>query len=310
MRPVDYDEQWGHTVTNGFLYVATGPLEIFEESLVSVRSLKRVSPNAHASIVVTGTLPDGIASRLDEAFDFVNHVELPDIGDDLSQSRLGHLLKVTALRDHAPYDRTMFVDADTYFVEPLDELFATLDYFDLLVAVDPVDIRLTRDDNGDVVAGVTPYNTGLIAFSPDRTRSLMADWTLRHEVLTRETPPEVFVSDQASFTSALLRSDSRFLVLQPTWNARLPYPGRFSGQVRMIHSRPREMRRMSLERAAERVNQTHGVRVWLPYLNETISRDVGLVRWLAITARNLRHLAGTDIGRWRSRLSSRRGDRG
>jgi alpha-N-acetylglucosamine transferase len=31
----------------------------------------------------------------------------------------------------SPYDRTLFIDADIYVVEPIPELFALLDHFDL-----------------------------------------------------------------------------------------------------------------------------------------------------------------------------------
>jgi hypothetical protein len=98
---------------NGAVYIITHDQRYVDMLLISAASLKRAMPDL--PITVFSQFP--VESNLVEK---VIQVE-PTVDGFYDKSRL--------IRE-SPYERTLFIDADTYVVEPIPELFSLLDKFD------------------------------------------------------------------------------------------------------------------------------------------------------------------------------------
>lgn len=236
----------------GYLYIATGDF-FLDEAKVSVESLRRVNPDAHVTLVTDEPRDDG-------AFDRVVVLEPPGPSEDGWKD--GTLFKVQALRS-TPYERTFFIDTDTWFCEPCDELFDLLDHFQLLLCHAPGD-RSTVVRGGEPLRGYYPYNTGVLVYTSDEaTDALFQRW---REVY--EEKFELYPHDQTPFMEALLDVDVRTYVLQSNYNFRTPYFTSFvAEEVKILHGRPD-----SYERIERLVNASLEHRVWLPGPDRVVSR--------------------------------------
>lgn len=286
----------------GYFYVAWGRRQFLDEAITSVRSLKRVSPGAHATIAFAGDVPDDI--DLHAEFDAVIEATSPPTDSQNSTQSVGMTFKVQTIRDHAPYPRTCYVDTDTYFIDPIDALFDLLDHFPLALAQSPGDRDPARvPATNEPLRAFTPYNAGLMVFDRAGVEELFSVWgRLTEQWLAEPKPDGVHVNDQRTMVSALLEVPVRFAVLQPIWNARLPFPERFAGRVHLIHARPSEMGGLSLAEAARRINRTTAVRIWLPGVNDVYAPREGHRGWLRISARGLWPTLRHDLDRVRRRI--------
>jgi hypothetical protein len=157
----------------------------------------------------------------------------------------------------SPYDRTCFLDSDTYFLADFRPSFDILDYFDLAMALAPAYITPTRSD-GTSLPGCAVYNSGLILFKKNElTERLFDRWCYWQEQALDD--PQFTGADQETLMRALLDVPCRVGALQNTWNARTPSHERFSGPVRLIHGRHQDF-----EAIARDINITSDVRVWIP----------------------------------------------
>jgi len=292
----------------GFLYLVYGDRRFVDEALQSCRSLKRVSPAAHATVVVDRLTPE-LEDELRRVFDDVREGIAPVHGDEFGARRLpwhyGLTFKVRNMHTASPYQRTFFVDTDTYFLDRVDGLFDLLEYFDLVLTPAPGDTSEVRNPRGEVMTGFTPYNTGVVVFDRDRTADLFERWE-RLQDAAMASDREHAGPTQETFAAALLESSARFCVLQTTWNARLPYPERFAGPIKLAHAHAHELGRLPIRAAAERLNRTSGIRVWLPGINEPVYPTMGTHRWLLVASkgiayflrRDTRRLARVAVQRW------------
>ncbi|MFK7936111.1 MAG: hypothetical protein AB8G22_21535, partial [Saprospiraceae bacterium] len=147
------------TLQNGYLYIATGQKYI-DEALVSLRSLRRFVPDAHATLIT------------DEPFKHpaFNRVQIFSSADFASSWTGGLLYRVAAMGT-TPYQKTFFIDSDTYFTDSCEELFRLLDFFDVLVASSPADVSNIELD-GEALQGYTPHHMGVIVFRKNEKTQL------------------------------------------------------------------------------------------------------------------------------------------
>ncbi|NNC69144.1 MAG: hypothetical protein HKN83_14055, partial [Gammaproteobacteria bacterium] len=132
----------------GYLYIATGS-KFIEEALTSIRSLKKIDSSVHATLVTDKE---------------VNHAEFDNViiqnidKVNTTNWKEGIMFKVMGLLK-SPYNKTFFIDTDTYFADDCSELFDLLNHFDLLMAHAPADTAQVVIDEKKV-AGYYSYNTG------------------------------------------------------------------------------------------------------------------------------------------------------
>jgi hypothetical protein len=196
----------------GVVYVATNDPLFVEHATVSARSVRRVAPGLGLRLLTNLPVAHG------GDFDRVVHVE--SSGD-------GHRDKTRYLRD-LPFERTLFLDADTYVGGGLEHVFALLGRFDVAAAQapnrSPVDVGLP--------VTFPELNTGVLALRRNRrTRRLLERW---HELHLREAG-EPFARDQPSFRRAVWESEASLAVLPPEFNCRFEMAGVYNLPIAVLH---------------------------------------------------------------------------
>jgi hypothetical protein len=217
-------------VTDGFLYAATGEKWV-REAMASAAQLRRVNPDI-PSILFTN-LPEIVAGG---PFDEVRVV--PD------QPWVKTEVKLWAV-NRSPFDRTVFMDTDTYACDDVSDLFTVLDRFDF--AAVPVPLRLSKRSNhadpADIPDAFQSMNGGLFSWRwNEHTRALFQSWWDLYQADKPSAGDSLM--DQPSLRVALWRSQCQILFLPPEFNMRTirykAQPTTAVGPIRIIHGRPKD----------------------------------------------------------------------
>lgn len=234
----------------GVLYVATGDLyrHEFTKSLSSLRDW-------HPSLPVT--LVTDQLSGIDDIAEII-----------LENPEFGFMDKIRGLEE-CPYERTLFLDSDTFICGDLRELFELLDRFEFGGAHSP-----GRICSGSCyqIKGVpdsfAQFNSGVLLLK--RTAvvlNLLKEW---HELYEqdvkyyRSLPPEEsavlkFPQDQPALREAMYRSEARIVTLATEYNFRTIFPCYASRPVKILHGRD-----VNLRDVEKQVNGVSCKRVYFP----------------------------------------------
>lgn len=152
-----------------------------------------------------------------------------------------------------PYDRFLFLDTDTYMVEPVPEIFEILDIFDIASTIAPA--RVISPTLLNIPASFAEYNTGVLVFqNNERIEDLFKDWYLFYQD-NQELYGE---NDQAPLREAIWNSsDALPYVLPFEYNCRFGFGGQAAGPIKILHGRSNDMAGL-----AARINQDTGIRGW------------------------------------------------
>jgi hypothetical protein len=239
--------------SNGIIYVATGQKYV-EEALISARSAKRHMPDVPISLY-TDVEGGGIygAGVVDSV------IRVAEV-DHSCRDKIRPLLST-------PYEKTLFLDTDTFFCEPVYDVFDLLDRFDIAVCAAPDRYQYDLPDLPDCF---TEFNSGVIAFrNSPRTIDLLNTWEQTFFKMLAED--ERSYRDQHSLREALYRSEVRLFVLPPEYNFRTICPN-FAGKhcpVKIIHGRHAD-----LSKVAKRLNHSSGARVFLTTPFRFFTKDI------------------------------------
>ncbi|MFZ0616399.1 MAG: hypothetical protein WAN16_08115 [Chthoniobacterales bacterium] len=243
----------------GILYVATGERFLKEACRSAVR-VKELMPS----------VPIALASDLQgpkELFD--HHLAIMEPKYDFSD-KIGPLLST-------PFERTVFLDTDTWLCEPVPEMFAILDRYDVAMAHAPM--RYTAAS--EAPSTFPECNSGVIAFNMNnRTRGLFDLWQKLYQERLKNNG---VVEDQPSLRDALWQSDISFAALPPEYNFRFIMPS-FAGRggVKILHGRHHDY-----EKITDILNRSGSPRVFLP---DVASASPCMFRFLSGP--------GQFLGRW------------
>jgi len=227
---------------NGVVYVATGK-KFVDEALISVRSVKKWMPELPVTLFtdlqeLVSAPPDGVDTVI--------------LLENVTKSCLDKMYPLV----ETPYEKTIFLDTDTYLCERVDELFEVLDRFDIAAAHPP--FRVQYDIIGIPECFPEP-NTGVIVFRKNEAAfDVLKRWP--EEYKAQQASEKKPHHDQHSFRAALYHSTARFLVLPHEYNFRSIGPN-FAGKgskVKIIHGR-----HASFEKVALRLNNNTDYRVFL-----------------------------------------------
>ena len=138
----------------GCLYVALGAAYVAEASR-SAASLRAVHPNIDVTLV---------CDQAPEAAHLFSRIMQDDRPFD---GRAGALLRTVEIMSAGlPYDRTIFLDTDTYVLGNVWPLFSLLGYCDVAVAIAPNGlVEGSPEVNGEPVRACEIYNTGVIGLA-------------------------------------------------------------------------------------------------------------------------------------------------
>lgn len=250
--------------TTGYLYIATGDKYI-QEAIVSATSLKKLNDRAQISLVTDEKLNHPL-------FD---EIITPPV--KIENFQQGLLYKVRHIYEASPYDRTLFIDTDTYFCEDCQDIFETLDFFDLALVPAPSDLNKAKSPKTQqILKACVPYNTGVILFKKSLNNDfLFKRWLEIFEAkVVNNSLRETWETDQTSFIEAWLEAQSKVYVLSYAWNARTPLFLNFSEPVKIIHGRHDDYERIEKELNKPRKNTpAANHRCWLPVENRCITLE-------------------------------------
>ncbi len=201
----------------GAVYVITHDPRYTGLLLSSVASLKRVMPE----------LPVTVFSEFPVESPYFERVIR------VKSSNYGFYDKAQLLRQ-TPYERTVFIDADIYVIDPVHELFALLDRFDCAAAHEEY---LNTDwwhqyPRPDIPASFPEFNTGIVAYkSSPRMDGMLQAWATLYESFIAENPGKN-VNDQPFFRAAVYFSDIRMAVLTREYNCKFRGQGYLKDHIR------------------------------------------------------------------------------
>lgn len=220
--------------TCGFLYTAFGAKYV-AEARISARSVKKADPSARICVVTDQTL------QPDRDFDIVLPITPPSDNETYAKLDSGAYYRKIGQFARSPFDRTVYLDSDTYVTAALTELFDLLERYDLLVTPDgnaEVNYRFEQTEAPftSIPKAFGAFNTGVFAFrkSEAATRFLHC-WQENHETHVRQHT----TNDQPGFRLALYETDARYHVLPVVfnWFSWIPYFIPSGGRVMVMHGR-------------------------------------------------------------------------
>jgi hypothetical protein len=244
-------------MSQGFVYVATGE-RYTKEVLLSVTSLKRVMPDARVCVFTDRKLASPHFDEqvlLDEPhFSFADKIQM----------------------GRSPFERTIFLDTDTYVCDDVRDMFGLLDTHDIAVKHDHFPGWYYTLPG--VPHSFVESNTGVIVFrQSERLQQFFRKWREHYFELLRSARIE---TDQPSFRQALFHSDLRCAVLPSEYHFHTGEVGFLFWKVKLLHGWD------DLPALARRVNRELGPRVWDPAVGVMAAQFNGwskeLRKWLGI----------------------------
>jgi len=231
------------TAPAGIVYSATGEQHV-NEALVGARSSLRHNDVPHvlfASPVPEDEVPPGLT---------VVPFEPEPSGD--------WFLDAIANMRRSPFERTIFLDTDTYVVGEIVHMLRVLDQYDIAAAHE-VGHRPFHDP--EVPPIFHEFNTGVIAWRAGELTTMFLDsW---HETRREWTRAEPFrhaaTDDQRPFRHCAWKHGLRLYVLAAEYNWRTVWPDTVVERIRVIHGRYHDY-----EGLAAQVNKDRGPRTFVP----------------------------------------------
>jgi len=223
----------------GALYLASGE-RYKEEATLSAKSLREYHPDLPVTIFTDQEEVD--TSVFDNVVQLSNPINNP--GDSILSSK------------HLPYERTLYLDADTFVCGDISEIFELLDAFDVAAGHEVGRSWWNRNryiqNDIDLPESFPEYNTGVIAYRDnDPVKELFDSWNRVYKKVGGEL-------NQPAFRVASYRSDAEFATLPPEYNFMTHTVGFASGPVKILHQGPSNV---DLESVAEKINGSVGTRI-------------------------------------------------
>jgi len=226
------------TMEKGILYVATGARYV-EEARSSARSVRACNPSLPICLVTDQPIEP------DADFDIVRDVHETPSGtaagpeNYLALDRVAYYRKILPLV-RSPFEKTLFLDTDTWVGDSLEDLFTLLDRFDLLVTpahiVRDYDFEKEELPFNQIPDAFGYFNTGLIAYRRGpNLETFMRRWVENYS----EHTARFTVNDQPAFRLTLFEGPASFHVLPPNYNilSWAPFIVPAGGRIVMLHGR-------------------------------------------------------------------------
>jgi hypothetical protein len=223
-------------VGRGILYGAVGA-EYFAEAVISARSSLRHND-----------LPHVVFTDADRDAGHGIEVRVVEPSENPYADKIRSMLA-------SPFERTIYLDSDTYVLDDLSDLYALLDRFDLAACHSPGYRGLS---DPDVPASFYELNTGLVAWRREpETTAFLEDWLATYERWSREPPfphagdPGGY-ADQPAFRHCMWTHRLRLCVVGHEYCLRTPQCAQVADRVRVIHGRHEDFERVALIANRER----------------------------------------------------------
>jgi hypothetical protein len=210
----------------GIVYVATGQ-KYLDEAIVSATSCRAQMPHVPIHIFTDIPTSNSVFSSVTLLSEAIHRS-----GD-----------KILPLME-SPYQRTVFLDTDTYACGSFEEVFELLNTFDVAGVHSPkrISYRLRNfpvpEELREIPSAFTELNTGVLAFRKNAaTDQLFREWHFWYKCAVKRGDNNGKPHDQPSFRVALFHSRCRYHVLTAEYNCRFKLPMAHCGQVKILHGR-------------------------------------------------------------------------
>lgn len=225
-------------MSKGAVYIISQDPRYVGLLLTSAASLKRAMPD----------LPITVFSQFPVEGSFSDRV-IP-----IQPTQDGFYDKTRLIRQ-SPYERTLFIDADTFVAEPVPELFSLLDRFDCaLTHEEYVDTDWhKRYPRPDIPESFPEFNTGIMLLKrSDKMDQVLQNWGELYQTYLREKPDQP-INDQPFFRAAAYFGDIRIATLTREYNCKFRGQGYLNGTVKIVHGH------INLQLTPEQANRALGV---------------------------------------------------
>jgi len=227
---------------SGVLYVAIGK-QHFDEAVASLASLR-----LHSDISVT-IVTDQRTNAV-QPFNSVVHLE--------SDPYRAKIVGITTL----PYERTLYLDTDTFICGGIDNMFDVLDYYDIAGVQDAG--RTNWPSATGVPRCFPELNTGVLLLRQcAAVYSLLTRWLQYFDDVVVGRIKYIRPGDQGALREAIYGSGIRLAIMPPEYNFRFAYPAQLVGSVVIMHGR-RHNGFECLDDLRKAVNQSGRVRIYKP----------------------------------------------
>lgn len=236
-------------MTCGALYIITQNPKYSDLLLGSAASLKRVMPEL--PITVFSQFP--VQSSL---FDRVTQIE---------STEQGFYDKVRFMLE-SPYERTLFIDADTHVLTPVPELLSLLDRFDCAATHEEYVNTdwFNRYPRPDIPQSFPEFNTGVFLFRrSEAMRRVLQHWADLYASYLKGKPEDP-INDQPFFRVAAYDGDIRIATLPREYNCKFRGQGYLNGSVKILHGHVDfQLRTELVSKAARALNASVRPRVYI-----------------------------------------------
>jgi len=181
----------------------------------------------------------------------------------------------------SPYERTLFIDADTYVVEPIPELFSLVDKFECAATHEEY---LSTDwfkhyPTSDVPVSFPEFNTGILLLKKsDKMMHVLREWGDLYKALLKEKPGQA-INDQPFFRVAAYKGDIRIATLTREYDCKYRGQRYLNGPVKIIHGHiDLRLDTAHIQGALRVLNASHRPRVYIAgrvYEQQIVGRLVG-----------------------------------
>lgn len=193
----------------GVLYISADDAYL-DEAMQSAQSVNKHMPDIPTAIITNTSSPGDMFDTVIKRNDLRSSVV--DKSDHIHRT---------------PFQRTLYLDTDTYVAQPLDDIFDILDHYDIATA-------LEKGEHYDIglPPSVAHRQGGVIAFKDNqKVGELFELW---REIYARQRQ-EGHMSDQPPLTEAVLESGVSIHTLPVEDNCLIYYGERLEGEVRIVH---------------------------------------------------------------------------
>lgn len=229
---------------NGILYIASGR-KYHNEAVNAIKRTKKIMPSVPIALCT-----DWKGENKCKEIDYYIELENPSytFGDKVNNYY------------NSPFDKTIFLDTDTYIIDSIEVLFEMLDRFDVLASHAPIE----EDEIIMLPEAFAEMNSGVIAYKKNkRTEKMFEMYKSNYEECYQyyttkynDVPP-----DQPSFRYAVYHTDVKFCFLPHEYNCMVDFPCFLSNIVHIIHG---HYENEIMGRKAELINENTDLRLYNP----------------------------------------------
>lgn len=170
------------------------------------------------------------------------------------------------LIQNSPYERTLFIDADTYILEPVPELFSLLDQFDCAATHEEyVDSDwFNRYPRPDIPACFPEFNTGVLMLKrSEKMNRVLEQWGAMYRQYLEEKPGQA-INDQPFFRVAAYYGDIRIATLTREYNCKFRGQGYLNKRLKIVHGHvDLKLDLAFVEKAVKVLNASESPRVYI-----------------------------------------------